>query len=233
MSSILNELIESINNSQLNIKAYEGYEDKPAQRPVMSTAVYFSVEKLSGTQAEFAADVYTPLDLGGSGCIQKAAEICDVISSSVDIKSLVVYSVKYDKCSYGFTCKIKGTADCAALDMTSLGGVYLRAKEFSLSPNFYLNFTAQSVKVRCDNGLYPIFVMYESEAQDDVNTCRKYKAEMKGVSVGAAEMLIQRGRFSLHVFSRAAKPISLTNCCCECCVFESADSADITITGVG
>jgi len=232
MRSIINNLVECINNSQLDIKAYDAYSDKPAQRPVISASVYFSVEKLSGTQVEFAADVYTPLDLGGSGCTQAAARICGAISSEFNTKSMEVFSVKYDKYSYGFTCKIKGTAENTAFGAEMLGGVSLKAKDFALSPNFYLNFAAQGVKVKCETEKYPIYVIYESTELDEVISCRKYKAELTGVSVGAVEMLSSRGNFTLDVFSKAARPLTLTKCWCESVVYESPEIADVIIGGI-
>ena len=232
MRSVVNCLIECINNSQLDIRAYDAYADKPAQRPVMSAAVYFELEKLTAAQVEFSATVYSPLDLGGVGCTQKASEVCGVICDEFNIRSIEVFSVRYDKYSYGYTCRIKGTSDNSAFGVELPGGVYLRAKEFALFPEFFLTFTAQSLKVKCDTERYPIYVIYESEELDEVISCRKYKAELTGVSVSAAEMLCQRGRFSLDVFNTEARPLALTKCFCESIVYKSADMADVVIRGI-
>lgn len=219
MLSVLERMKSCIKAAKPAYRVNFGYSNILSDRPVTETAVYITAEEVRKTRVDFVIHVYTPLSLGGNECIKTACEVYNILyDGSLELKNIVIGAVEFNSNSPGFTVKIKGTAEDDSLkyslddlDPEELPiSCYAILKTDSGSENY--QFQADSCKVFCETGHYPIMTIFEGTPTDIVKDRPKSKIVLEGVNFEAMRVLALAVDFQLFV---GTVRVGFQNCRCE------------------
>lgn len=231
MKETLEKIAEYLSNTLDGVKVKTAYDSRFLKRPVITPAVYLTVNDTdSGSAVSFIAYAYSPISGGGIGCIGLAEnavhklQLCD----EAVVCGLTVGKVSFNSNSNAFVIQIKGKAFC----YNESGAFAVSAYNFAYDSGKKISFFVPDVTYESNYSPYPIMTFGSSIPVDTVGIGTVHKIVLQNIGVNTAKALCANGSFAMEI-KHGASVKKYLKCFADRCSF-SADNLEkgITVTVV-